>query len=239
MENKDILLVTGASSDLGSALIRDTYKNYKKIWAHYNSSAYIVEKLREEFGEVICPIQADFSSVDSTSAMIDTILISGELPDHIVHFSAPKARNLQFRKTTWDDYQIELDTSLRSITILLQAFLPNMVRENYGRIVFMLSAYTIGVPPKYQSIYVTTKYALLGLLKSLSSEYADKGITMNAVSPEMIETKFLSELPRLIVEQNAQSRQNGRNLSVEEVIPFIVDLLSKDNTITGENIPIL
>ncbi len=239
MENKDILLVTGASSDLGSNLIRETYKNYRKIWAHYNSSNDIVEKLRDELGDVICPIQADFSSAECTIAMIDTISETGELPSHIVHFSAPKARNLQFRKTTWNDYQIELDTSLRSITMILQEFLPHMSKENFGRVVFTLSAYTIGIPPKYQSIYVTTKYALLGLMKSLSVEYADKGITVNAVSPEMIETKFLSELPDLIIEQNAINRPNGRNLTVGDVVPTIIKLLSDDNTVTGENIPIL
>ena len=238
MTNNKILLVTGASSDLGSKLIRDTYKNYNKIWAHYNSSVDIVDELKEELGDVICPIQADFSSIESTSRMIEEIKKSGEYPNQIVHFSAPKARNLQFRKTTWNDYQLELDTSLRSITMILQAFLPNMSKDNYGRIVFMLSAYTIGMPPKYQSIYVTTKYALLGLMKSLSVEYADKGITVNAVSPEMIETKFLSDLPDLIVEQNAQNRPSGCNLKVEDVVPTIIDLL-KDDSVTGENIPIL
>ena len=237
--NNKILLVTGASSDLGTSLIRDTYKDYKKIWAHYNSSTDIVEKLREELGDVICPIQSDFSSVESTSRMIKEIIQSGELPSHIVHFSAPKARNLQFGKTTWSDYQMELDTSLRSITMILQAFLPNMSKENYGKLVFMLSAYTIGVPPKYQSIYVTTKYALLGLMKSISVEYADKGITVNAISPEMIETKFLSNLPSLIVEQNAMNRPNGRNLAVDDVVPSIIKLLKDDNLTTGENIPIL
>ena len=239
MKNNKILLVTGASSDLGSKLIRDTYKNYDKIWAHYNSSADIVNGLKEELGNIICPIQADFSSSDSTLRMIEEIKKSGEFPNHIVHFSAPKAKNLQFRKTTWDNYQYEMDTSLRSITMILQVFLQGMAKENYGRIVFMLSAYTMGMPPKYQSIYVTTKYALLGLMKSLSVEYADKGITVNAVSPEMIDTKFLSDLPDLIVEQNAQNRPSGCNLKVEDVVPTIINLLKDDNTVTGENIPIL
>ena len=236
MESNDILLVTGASSDLGSSLIRDTYKNYKKIWAHYNSSADIVERLREELGDVICPIQADFSSFDSTLNMIETIRNSGELPNHIVHFSAQKYKLLQFRKCSWDDYQIELDTSLRSITMILNEFLPNMVKEHYGKVVIVLSSVTIGEPPKFQSTYVTTKYALLGLMKSLSVEYADKGIIVNAVSPDMIETKFLSELPSLIIEQNAQKR---KNLIIEDVIPVIEELLSNNNFVSGENIPII
>lgn len=68
--------------------------------------------------------------------------------------------------------------------------IPNMAKKKYGRIVFMLTSCTINNPPKYQSSYVTVKYALLGLMKALAVEYADRGITVNGVSPDMMETKF-------------------------------------------------
>ena len=84
--------------------------------------------------------------------------------------------------------------------MILQAFIPKMSKQNYGKIVFMLSAYLLGIPPKFQSPYITVKYALLGLMRNLASEYAAKGIMVNAVSPDMMETKFLSELPELIKE---------------------------------------
>lgn len=239
MASDGVLLVTGASSDVGAELIRKISGNYGKIWAHYHSSEEKVLALRRELGDVICPIRADFSDAGSTQSMIDEITASGYLPDHVVHFSAPKARNLQFHKTSWDDYQRELDTSLRSITEILQAFLPKMAKKKSGKVVFMLSAYVCGVPPKFQSIYVTTKYALLGLMKSLSAEYAAKGITVNAVSPEMIETKFLSELPELIVAQNSQQSPLGRNLRPEDVVPTIQFLLSPaSDAMTGQNVAI-
>ena len=239
MENDKVLLVTGASSDVGLALLRKISGGYRRIWAHYHSNMEGIKALQEEFGDVIVPIQADFGSRESTKAMIETIEASGDLPDHLVHLSAPKARNLQFHKTSWEDYQRELDTSLRSVTEILQAFLPKMAKKKYGKVVFMLTAYTIGMPPKFQSIYVTTKYALLGLMMSLSSEYASKGVTVNGVSPEMIETKFLSELPQLIIEQNAQASPLGRNLTASDVLPTFEYLLSEGaDGVTGQNIAI-
>ena len=239
MTSDGILLVTGASSDVGAKLIRETYGNYKKIWAHYHSSAEVVEELRKELGDVICPIQADFSSEDSVQNMIEVIKASGDLPDHVLHLSAPKARNVKFQKTNWEEFQRELDTSLRSIVMILQAFLPAMAKAGHGKVVLMLTAYTLGMPPKFQSVYVTAKYALLGLMKSLAAEYAAKGITVNAVSPEMIETKFLSDLPELIVAQNAAASPLGRNLTVEDVVPAIAYLLSEaSNAVTGQNLGI-
>ncbi len=237
MSEGRILLVTGASSDVGIQLIKSVGEKYDRIWAHYNSSAEVIERLRKELGEHICPVQADFSSLESTKAFIDEIKTSGDYPNYVVHLSAQKATNLQFHKRTWDSYQREIDTSLRSITMILQAFIPKMSKEKYGKIIFMLTSYVIGVPPKFQSSYVTVKYALLGLMRNLASEYATKGIMVNAVSPDMMETKFLSELPELIMEQSAKNNPLGRNIYVDEVVPTIEFLLSPaSDIVTGQNI---
>ena len=83
----------------------------------------------------------------------------------------------------------------------------------------------------------TVKYALLGLMRNLASEYAAKGVMVNAVSPDMMETKFLSGLPELILEQNAKKNPLGRNIHVEEVTPTIEYLLSSaSDIVTGQNI---
>ena len=237
MSDNKVLLVTGASSDVGIQLLKNIGKNYKKVWAHYHCSMDGVETLRREIGENIVPIQADFSSAESTKAFIEQIKQSGDYPDHIVHLSAQKAKNLQFHKHTWENFQKEIDTSLRSITMILQEFLPKMSKKKYGKVVFMLSAYVIGIPPKFQSAYITVKYALLGLMRNLASEYAAKGVMVNAVSPDMMETKFLSGLPELILEQNAKKNPLGRNIHVEEVTPTIEYLLSSaSDIVTGQNI---
>ena len=237
MHDNKILLVTGASSDVGSELIRRVGINYSKIWAHYRSSIDIIDDLKADLGDKIMPIQADFSDVNSTANLIKAIKESGYMPDHIVHLSASKAHTLQFHKNSWDNYQREIDTSLRSITMILQAFIPNMAKNNYGKIVFMLSAYLLGVPPKFQSPYITVKYALFGLMRNLAAEYATKGIMVNAVSPDMMETKFLSELPELIKQQSAKNSPLGRNIYVNEVVPAIEYLLSPgSDLVTGQNI---
>ncbi len=237
MSNEKVLLVTGASSDVGAELIKNVGKNYEKIWAHYRSSATIIDELRKQVGKQIIPIQADFRDLKSTEDFIENIYVSGDIPDHIVHLSAQKAHSLQFHKHTWESYQKEIDTSLRSITMILQSFVPKMAKKKYGKIIFMLSAYLLGVPPKFQSPYITVKYALLGLMKNLAAEYAAKGIRVNAVSPDMIETKFLSELPDLIKEQSAKNNPLGRNIYIHEVVPTIEYLLSNgSDMVTGQNI---
>lgn len=234
-----ILLITGASSEVGMQLVQAVYTEYEKIYLQYQTMnddlANMIEMLSEQVD--IVPIQADFLDVDSVQAMVKQIKETSVLPNCIVHLPAPKAHNKQFHKEKWDNFETAWEISVHSIVKILQAFLPVMSKQKYGRIVFMLTSYTYNYPPKFQSSYVTIKYALLGLMKSLSVEYMDKGITVNGVSPDMMETKFLSELPELIVEQNRARSPLGRNIYVKEVIPVIQHMLSDlGASMTGQNI---
>lgn len=237
MKDNKVLLVTGASSDLGGLLIERVVRNYDKVLAHYRNSDGAIRELSKKYCGHIIPLNADFSNIESTQMMINEIIDRGLFPDHILHLSSGKVQNMQFHKQTWDNFQKELDVSLRSIVMICQKLIPHMAKQKYGKIVFVLSAYLLGVPPKYESPYITSKYALLGLMKNLAAEYAPKRIMVNAVSPDMMETKFLSNLPDLVKEQSAKNNPLGRNILVDEVVPTIEYLLSDaSDVVTGQNI---
>ena len=156
-----------------------------------------------------------------------------------MHLPAPKIYNKQFHKDKWMNYEKGWQVSFHSIVEILQAFIPFMVAQHYGRIIFMLTNSTLNLPVKFQASYVSIKYALLGLMKSLSVEYVDKGITVNGISPDMMSTKFLSELPEMIIENNTFNSPLKRNIYVEEVIPVFELILSDlGAAITGQNIGI-
>ena len=239
MENRT-LLVLGASSDVGCALIGAAADRYDTILAHYFHMNENLSALQADLGEKLIPLQADLSKRQKVEEMAAQIRGRGCLPDHIVHLAAPVCRNEKFARCDMDDdFGYGIGTSVMSAICVLQAFLPAMAKKKYGRVVFMLTAYVDGKPPKYLSPYITAKYALLGLMKSLAAAYAEKGIAINGVSPEMMETRFLREIPELVVAQNAAASPLKRNLTTADVIPAFLYLLSEEaGCVTGQNLVI-
>lgn len=239
MSEGKILLVTGASSDMGMALIRRNANNYTKIVAHYRTMNDKLAGLMEVLGEKIVPVQADLSDVDEVSSMIEKIMEMNLVPDHIVHFPAPPCDNQKFHKIRWEVFQKEMDISLRSIVMILQAFLPKMAKKKHGRVILMLSYVVNNAAPAYCANYVVTKYAMLGLVKALATEYAPKGITVNGISPAWVKTKYIDNQPEMLVYQNEQNSPLKRNLEIDEVIPSVEFLLSDSACgINGENLSV-
>lgn len=238
MNGNKVLLITGASSSVGSEIINSIGQDYSLIWGHYCSSEDWMKKINSTIRPKVIPIRADFSVYDDTKNMISMILESRNIPTHIVHMTSPSAFNEHFHKCNWGMYQNSIDISIRSIVMLLETIIPQMVKNQFGRIVFMLSSYVLGgVPPKYQSSYITAKYALYGLMKNLAAEYAEKHITVNAVSPDMMETDFISNIPKHVINLNAEKNPLHRNIKVTDVVPAICYLLDDNaEAVTGQNI---
>ena len=184
-------------------------------------------------------LQANLGEESSVRELIKTIDSSYGVPTKIVHLAAPKFQLIKSRELSWETIQAEINVQLRSFFYITNFFIPKMVKQKYGKIVLVLSSVTINVPPKYLAHYTISKYALLGYMKSVVSEVAEKRININAVSPSMIETNFLSNLNPKIIEINADQNPTKRNARVEDIVPLIVFLLSDSaEYINGVNIPV-
>ncbi len=238
MKDSKCLLVVGASSDVGLALIRQVAGIYDTIFAQYNSKSALIERLQAE-GKIcyIIPVKAYLADVAQVAQMLEVIKSETKVVDHIVHLAAPKTTNAKYVKRQWAEYEEAINVSVRSFVEITRAFLPAMQKQAYGKIIAMLTSCVVTVPPKYQAPYVSSKYMLLGLVNALAAEHASKGVMVNAVSPDMIETNFLSDITELIVKLNDAANPLGRNLTVADVIPAFEYLLSDGaDAVSGQNI---
>lgn len=236
--NKNIILILGASSDIGLDLIRNIDEDCL-ILAHYNSSNKNLLEVSDKINNEVVLLKADLSLENDILSMIDHIEEKHGIPNKIIHLAASRVENIRFKDVTWNDFEKDINITLKSSILIFNKFLPKLAKEKKGKVVLMLSSYVLGVPPKALSHYTTIKYAMLGLVKALASEYSDKNIQINAISPSMIETKFLDHINEKFIELSAYNHPLKRNAKVEDITPIIKMLISQESDyMNGVNIPI-
>lgn len=233
MENK-VYLITGASSDVGISFMKSLEEKCLEkgekavVLAHFSSHEETLRSMALESKALsILPIQADLSQPQDVERLLEQAKGYCDCPDYIIHLPAPRFQYNRVKQFDWDGALHEIKVQALSLGEIGKAFFGKMAKKGRGKVVVMLSAYTIGMPPKFMSQYVMAKYALLGLMKSMAVEYANKGININGISPNMMETKFLEDIDDKIVEMNRESSILKRNVKLEEVVPAIHFLLSE------------
>ena len=234
----NIIFIIGASSDIGMEFIRNIDEG-SLIIAHYNSSGSDLKQLAGQIKNQMVVLKADLSIEKDVFSMLDTIERDYGVPNKIVQLGSASLKQIRFKDLQWKDFEKEISVGLKSTMIILNRFLPKLAKEKRGKVVVMLSSYVMGVPPMALAHYTTAKYAMLGLVKSLASEYSSKNIQINAISPSMIDTKFLQGIHEKVVELTAYNHPLKRNASVNDITPLIKFLLSSDSSyMTGTNIPV-
>jgi 3-oxoacyl-[acyl-carrier protein] reductase len=115
---------------------------------------------------------------------------------------------------TWDRI---MDINVKGALHSLQACLPAMRRERYGRIVFTSSITGPVVATARQAHYAASKSAMLGLMRSAALELVGDGITVNAVQPGNVETPGLEAADPEIRARLLASIPFGRMATPEEI----------------------
>jgi len=228
------ILIAGASSDIGVALTRRLLASGDAhILAHHHASAD-----RVVVDPRVQPLQADFGSIASVEQLADQLLAAG-VPDQVVYLPGLKLRYERFSKFDLAHFDRDLDVQVRAAIALFGKLLPKMAKLPRAKVVFVLSSVTRGAPPKFMSMYTIVKHAQLGLMRALASEYASTGVTVNAVSPAMVETRFLDEIPAIAKEMAAAAAARGRLATPDDVVGAIQFLLSPaSDFITGVEVPV-
>ncbi len=235
----NVYLITGASSDVGIAFIRRVLQPEDIVIAQGAGDLSGLAGLCKEHPGQIHTYDVDLSDSNATDLFIQHVAQTHPLPTHIVHLPALRVINTKFKNFDEQRFALDLNVQIFSAVKICKAFLPKMAKARYGKVLFMLTSYLLGVPPKNTAAYVMAKSTLQGLAKSLAADYASFGITVNCVMPSMMETKFLADTSDLIVQASAEANPMGRNARVEDVVPAMAFLLSDEASfITGVTLPI-
>ena len=224
------VLITGATSSFGQELI-----------ARLPSDAKIIAQSRQSLPSQISKdpriinVISDLSKSDFLNDFESQIDFSQV--DEVVHFAAAPMRMQNFSATKSEQLLADYQTNFLSVVSLLTKVAATRKQtQRQIRVVLMLTDMLCS-PKKGETSYITSKFALLGLIKSLSTEYSGNDLRINAVSPSLVETKYVEHFPEFLRLDISNKHPMKRHCTVAEVIDSVEFLLSPQSSfINGQNI---
>jgi len=187
-------LITGAGKGIGKSIARSLAGAGATVIINYNNSRESAESLALEInnaGGKAMAIRADLNNAEEITGMFKEIQQQIGDIDILVN-NAGVARPQPHEDIRIDDWSGVLNINLTSAFLTIQAAVPGMKRNNYGRIINVSSvaAQTGGVIGPH---YAASKAGMLGLTHSYASLLAGYGITVNAIAPALVETDMIKD----------------------------------------------
>jgi acetoacetyl-CoA reductase len=145
------------------------------------------------------PSEGNVADWTSTVSAFDKVKAEVGRVDILVN-NAGITRDTVFRKMSPDDWKAVIDTNLNSLFNVTKQVIDGMVEANWGRIINISSVN--GQKGQFgQTNYSTAKAGLHGFTMALSQEVANKGVTVNTVSPGYIATDMVKAIREDVLEK--------------------------------------
>jgi 3-oxoacyl-[acyl-carrier protein] reductase len=235
-----VAIVTGASRGIGRAIALCLAEEGCAVVVNYRSSAAAAADVAKEAarrsGAACFPCAADVTREPDVAAMVkETVRRYGRI-DILVN-NAALSQHRKLLDITYEDWRRMMECNLDSVFLCCRAVMPFMVERGYGRIINISS--TSGITGGTSGAhYAAAKGGVISFTKALSSEFAPRGITVNAIVPSKIETDMLRQAVGEKGMEELKGRIPVRRLGTPEEIGALAAFLVSDNAgyITGEMI---
>jgi NAD(P)-dependent dehydrogenase (short-subunit alcohol dehydrogenase family) len=226
-----LAVVTGAASGLGIAIAKKLSEEgvrlalldiqeqpLKKLVSELKteSAAYTLDITNEgQVKDTIYQIEEHFGSID---ILVNSAGITGKT-------------NIKSHETDTEDIKRVFDINYFGSYYTSKYALPFMLRQNYGRVLHIASI--AGKEGNAGMIaYSSSKAAVIGMTKVQGKEYAETGITVNALAPAVVRTALVEAMPEDQVTYMTDKIPAKRCGTLEEVANLVSYIVSPMNSFT-------
>lgn len=227
-------LVTGSAKGVGRELLLAMAERGANVAVHYRTSdeeAHEVATRAREANEdiTVTVVQGDVTDPDDVAEMFDAAEDAVGTVDVLVNNVGA------FAPTHWEELDFETwntvwETNFNGTYLCSKRVLPGMREEGYGRIVNIgyASSDRLLVAPK-NFPYFAAKTGVIMFTRMLAADTQDQGITVNAVSPYVVENSdgFPDDLPR------------GRTATFDDMAQALLFFLEEGSEyLSGQNVAV-
>ena len=230
--SRENIFVSGASRGIGKDIaINFAKKGFNVVGTSRNNFNF------SEDLENLIPIKLDITNRNDINYCFEKLKSMNLLPDILINNAGITSDQLfiRMKDEEWDNV---IETNLTGTFNLSKAFIKNMLKKKFGRIINISSISGLMGNPG-QVNYSSSKAALSGFTKSLAKEVGSRNITVNSVAPGYIETdmtSFLENETRMNIIKNIPLGRIGNVNDVSDLVMFLAS--EEASYITGQTISV-
>ena len=233
-----IALVTGGGRGIGRAICLELAARGATVIVNYNRSAASAADVLaqiESTGGSGRTMQTDVSDAEQVAALFKTITSEYGKIDILVN-NAGMTRDNVIMMMKPEDFDVVIDTNLRSCWLCCKTAARSMMRKRSGSIINITSV--VGIAGNGgQTNYAASKAGIIGLTKSLAKEVAVRGIRVNAVAPGFVETDMTADLADDLRKKAIEAIPLGRMGAPQDIAKAVAFLASDAAAyITGQTL---
>jgi 3-oxoacyl-[acyl-carrier protein] reductase len=219
---QDPVLILGATGTLGGAMARRLAAAGPVIVHGRCPDDRLDAISRATSGR---PVAADLTDPRAVSELFAGI---DRLAGMVFAVARPFPHKMAHR-TSWDDFQAQIDGQLKALHLSLAAALPAL-RDRAGgaRVLVLSTEYVLGMPPVKIGPYVAAKAAMTAYARVVAQEWLALGIRVHILAPGMVQSKLTAGLPREYLDQVAEGMPEGRLTSPDDVAGVAAFLMSPE-----------
>jgi len=223
-----VALVTGGTTGLGAAICahlgNDGYTVIANFFPELEQEAKQWQQQCDKTGFNCTIAAADVSNQSQCEQMIEQLLGEFGRIDVLIN-NAGIIRDSTITKMDAADWSAVINTNLGSLYNMCKPVIESMRQQRFGRIV-NLSSVNAQRGQFGQTNYCAAKAGVHGFTKALAQEVARHGITVNTVSPGLMQTSMVESIPKELLNQALETIPVGRvgqPYEIARAVRFLVD----------------
>ena len=226
-----VAVVTGAASGLGLAIARRLHSQGAQV-ALLDLNEIALRQAAKDIGEKAFTFTLDLTNETAVVNVINQIGERFGRIDILVNSAGITGQtNIETHEVETEDLRLVFEVNFMASFFTARAVLPWMVKRNYGRILHIASV--AGKEGNAGMLaYSASKAAVIGMTKVQGKEYAETGITINALAPAVIKTPMVDAMPEAQVKYMTDKIPMKRCGTLEEIAHMAQFIVSPETGFT-------